>query len=57
MGIRDDGAPDRRQRIGLTEADVTRKGRTYQHTNRDVLIEGGPLPIRLRRSRATKRPR
>ena len=25
--------------------------------NREVLIEGDPLPVRLRRSRATKRPR
>jgi hypothetical protein len=29
-------------------------GRAYQHANRDVLVEGDPLPVRLRRSRAKK---
>jgi len=29
-------------------------GRTYQHANRDVLVEGDPLPVRLRRSPARK---
>ena len=24
-------------------------GRTYQHTNREVLIEGDPMTVRLRR--------
>jgi hypothetical protein len=31
-----------------------RVGRTYQHTNREILIEGDPLPVRLRRSRTAK---
>jgi hypothetical protein len=34
--------------VGGTDVSV---GRTYQHTNRDVLIEGDLLPVRLRRSR------
>lgn len=31
-------------------------GRTRQHANRDVLVDGNPLPIRLIRSRARRRP-
>jgi hypothetical protein len=30
-------------------------GRTYQHTNREVLIEGDPVSVRLRRSRPRHR--
>jgi hypothetical protein len=33
---------------------LSRVGRTYQHTNRDLLVEGDPLPVRLRRSPARK---
>jgi hypothetical protein len=29
-------------------------GRTYQHANREVLVEGDPLALRLRRSRARR---
>jgi hypothetical protein len=29
-------------------------GRTYQHTNRETLIEGDLLPVRPRRSRAAR---
>jgi hypothetical protein len=29
-------------------------GRTYQHANREVLIEGDLLPVRLRRSGMAK---
>ncbi len=32
-------------------------GRTYEHTNRDVLVEGDPLSVRLRRSPARKAAR
>jgi hypothetical protein len=35
-------------------ADVPGVGRTYQHANREVLIEGGPLPVRLHRSPVRK---
>jgi hypothetical protein len=38
-------------------ADVPGVGRTYQHANRDVLIEGDLFPVRLRRSPARKAAR
>ena len=37
----------------MVRAMVRPVGRTYQHANREVLIDGDPLPLRLRRLRAT----
>ncbi len=41
LGIKDDGSPDRRHRMGKTEADVTRKVRDLERT-RDTGHLAGP---------------
>jgi hypothetical protein len=56
-GIREIPSAPERSAVAALEAAGWRvrvpfRGRTYHHANRDVLVDGNPLPIRLSRSRA-----